>query len=200
MSHGHYWQNAIFGLVKNLINAGCNSPSDDFMQFRPSYFRVVSLIILFIAFILSFRDLNSFSDYFHVVIALDPNQPGKSGGSYFIDLVMEILFYGILPIATSLALFIITYIQERKTPIESFTNLLLSIGTFCVVWGILHLLNTYHGYFGAIRMAQEENISYINDSLLLIYAVFGLVGVLWMVTGTLLISTYKLRGKLVMTK
>lgn len=162
------------------------------MRISAFTFLAAGLIVLLFAFFSSLLvTVGSFyGETYHVVVILEAN-PHR-----YIDFIIGISLYGILPIAASLALCMIAYIKERGLPTQSLENWLLLIGGgFFVLWGIYYFQGAYTTYFHAIRLANLWNIRNINDSLLAIYAAYGLVGILWLITGTFFITTsvYKLR-------
>jgi hypothetical protein len=135
-------------------------------------------IILLLSFFWSFFGSAATFDYFHVVVILEAN-PQR-----YVDYVLGIFLYLILPIATSLTFFIIMFIKRRETPTEGLSNLLLIIfGGFCVWWGYRYFEASCASYFDTIKMAHDWQISNIDGSLLAIYTAYGLVGILWVVIG-----------------
>ena len=141
------------------------------------------LFILLFAFMSSiFVSVGWIGEYWRVVIVVE-NNPGAH-----IDLVRRVFLYGILPIAIGLTLCVSAYMKKGKISMEGFRNLLmLMTGGFSTIWGIHYFQVVYRDYFRAINMAQEENVSYLNDSLQAIYTTYGLVSILWLITGTFLI-------------
>ena len=156
------------------------------MRIGPNSFLNASLIVLLFAFFLSiFVSVGVFyGESYHVVVILEAN-PHR-----YMEFVGNTVLYGILPIAASLAFFIITCIKGRETPTESLRNwLLIILGGFCALWGYLYFGASYVSYFDTIMMAHDQHISDINGSLLAIYAAYGLVGILWVIIGLFFIIT-----------
>jgi hypothetical protein len=154
-------------------------------------FLSASLIVLLFAFFLSiFVSTGIFyGESYHVVVVLEANPQAYTG---FIE---STVFCGILPIAASLAFFIITCIKGRETPTDSLRNwLLIILGGFCALWGYLYFNASYVSYSDTIVIAHDSHISNIDGSLLAIYTTYGLVGILWLITGLffIIMSAHKL--------
>lgn len=161
------------------------------MRIGPNGFLGASLVVLLFAFFLSiFVSTGIFyGESYHVVVVLEANPQAYMG---FIE---STVFCGILPIAASLALFIITCIKGRETPTDGLRNwLLIILGGFCAFWGYLYFNASYVSYSDTIVTARDLHISNIDGSLLAIYTTYGLVGILWLTTGLLFIimSAHKL--------
>jgi len=143
------------------------------------------IVLLFSLFLPIFVSVGIFyGESYHVVVILEANPHSYMG------FVGNTILYGILPIAASLAFFIITYIKGRETPTEGLRNwLLIILGGFCAFWGYLYFEASYVSYFDTIMMAHDWHISDINGPLLAIYTAWGLVGILWLITGLFFIIT-----------
>jgi hypothetical protein len=155
----------------------------------------VGLIVLTFAFLSSvWATVGTFGEDWRVVAMLEENP------DQYILWIRIGFFYGFLPIMTGLALCVLAYVKQRKIPQGSLGNmLLLTTGGFFTVWGIHYFRFAYRDYVRAVDWAVQLNINNINDSLQIIYGVYGWVGVLWFVAGTFLIATsvytlYKLRS------
>jgi hypothetical protein len=151
-------------------------------SFLGAFFLIILLLSLFLSI---FGSVGVFyGESYHVVVILEAN-PQR-----YVDNVLHIFLYLILPIAASLTFFIITCIKRRETPTEGLSNWLLIIfGGFCVLWGYRYFEASYVSYFNTIMMAHDWHISNIDGSLLAIYTAYGLVGILWLITGVVFIIT-----------
>jgi len=119
---------------------------------------------------------------YHIVVVLEANPQAYTG------YVEGTVFSGVLPIAASLALFIIACLKGRETPTDGLRNwLLIILGGFCAFWGYLYFDASYVSYSDTIVTARGLGISNIDGSLLVIYTTYGLVGILWLTTGLLFI-------------
>jgi len=130
-----------------------------------------------------------YGESYHVVVVLEANPQAYTG------YVEGTVFCGVLPIAASLALFIIACLKGRETPTDRLRNwLLIILGGFCAFWGYLYFDASYVSYSDTIVTARGLDISNIDGSLLAIYTTYGLVGILWLTTGLLFIimSAHKL--------
>lgn len=146
--------------------------------------RAFFLIILLLSLFYSFFSIAATFDYYHVVVILEAN-PQR-----YVDDVLSIFLYLILPIAASLTFFMITFIKRRETPTKGLSNLLLIIlGGFSVWLGYRYFEASYASYFDAIKMAHDWHISNIDGSLLAIYTAYGLVCILLLITGLFFIIT-----------
>jgi hypothetical protein len=146
--------------------------------------RAFFLIILLLSLFWSFFGIGAAFDYFHVVVILEAN-PQR-----YVDDVLGIFFYLILPVAASLTFFMIMFVKRRETPTEGLSNLpLMVFGGFSVWLGYRYFEASYASYFDAIKMAHGWHISNIDGSLLAIYTAYGLVGILWLITGLFFIVT-----------
>ena len=156
------------------------------MRIGSNSFLGASLIILLFSLFLSiFVSTGIFyGESYHVVVVLEANPQAYTG------YVEDTVFCGVLPIAASLAFFIITCIKGRETPTEGLRNwLLIILGGFCALWGYLYFEASYVSYFDTIMMAHDSHISDIDGSLLAIYTAYGLVSILWLITGVVFIIT-----------
>ena len=147
--------------------------------------RAFFLIIFLLSLILSIFSSTGVVESYHIVAILESN-PQR-----YVNDVLGIFLFLILPIATSLTFFTIMFIKRRETPTEGcLSNLLLIIlGGFSVWWGYQYFEASYVSYFHAIMMAHDWQISNIDGSLLAIYTAYGLVGILLLVTGLFFIIT-----------
>jgi len=99
---------------------------------------------------------------------------------YVYDFLRYTLLFGVLPITAFLVFYIILFIKRKTVALE------LILGGLCVVWGFLLCLDAHSAYHVSILMAYN-----IDHSLLATYyAAYGLVGVLWVLTGIFLIATF----------
>jgi len=147
--------------------------------------RAFFLIIFLLSLILSIFSSTGVVESYHIVAILESN-PQR-----YVNDVLGIFLFLILPIATSLTFFTIMFIKRRETPTEGcLSNLLLIIlGGFSVWWGYQYFEASYVSYFHAIMMAHDWQISNIDGSLLAIYTAYGLVGILLLATGIFFIIT-----------
>lgn len=152
---------------------------------RPDPVRVGILILLAAfsaAFLGSFLVLSRFSDTFHLVTTIYGNPSVNA------DLAQHIALYGIIPIAACLGLGIAAFALERRFETDnSFSVPFFLLSVPCALWGIICLIGTANGYVGSVRMASSQYGGSINNYLVYIYELVGLVGVLWIGTGILLI-------------
>ena len=155
--------------------------TNSFLDALRAFFLIIFLLSLFLSI---FGSAATF-DYYHVVVILEAN-PQR-----YVNYVLGIFLYLILPIATSLTFFTIMFIKRRETPTEGgLSNLLLIIfGGFSVWWGYRYFEASYASYFDTIMMAHDWQISNIDRSLLAIYTAYGLIGILWLITGLFFIIT-----------
>lgn len=146
--------------------------------------------MLFAFFLSIFVSVGVFyGESYHVVVILEANL------NRYMEFVGNTVLYGILPIAASLAFFIITCIKGRETPTEGLRNwLLIILGGFCALWGYLYFNASYVSYSDTIVIAHDWHISNIDGSLLAIYTTYGLVGIFWLITGLffIIMSAHKL--------
>lgn len=157
------------------------------MQTDSRIFLVVSLILLPLAFLFCYSTLgllfgsNSLSD-------ADLN---------FVHYTGSIALGGILPITASLSFLIVAREKREETATEGFSRHMLSwvfrlfalfSGGLCAFWGLLLFLSSIRLGYANIKEWPAS-----TGSILGIFSMFGLVGVLWTITGFLLVITYASR-------
>lgn len=161
------------------------------MRIGSNGFLGASLVVLSFAFFFSiFVSTGMFyGESYHIVVVLEADPQAYTG------YVEGTVFSGVLPIAASLALFIIACLKGRETPTDSLRNwLLIILGGLCVFWGSLYFHASYVSYSDAIVAARGFDIINIDGSVLAIYTTYGLVAILWLTAGLLFIimSAHKL--------
>jgi hypothetical protein len=108
----------------------------------------------------------------------------------YMQWVWVILEFGILPILAGLTICITDFVllvSSRKRNLNQF--LLCLVGGFFIVWGVCYLHATYLSYTKAVSLAEGWSFSGIDNPLKIIYAGYGLVGVLWLALGVFLSAT-----------
>jgi hypothetical protein len=140
------------------------------------------LVGLQLAFLLSLPVWNSMFLYYNALTEFGASSIGC------INSVAWIALYGILPIATSLAILIFAHIKERKTLLEGLGHWLFNFfGAFCILWGLLYIVASCFFYLAAVG---RLGVSGIDFSILMVYLTYGLAGMLWMIAGIFLARLY----------
>lgn len=146
---------------------------------RPNYVQIgilVLLAILSLAFVGSFIVWGRLNDSYNVVTQL-------YGGAYS-DLVSQVMWYGIVPITAGLGSGFLGFLLERTFPADSsFSVPFFVFALPCMFWAIIHLVGTFNGYSGSISMSNLEYSGTVNSSIVNLYQLSGLTGMLWLFTG-----------------
>jgi hypothetical protein len=167
------------------------------MRFEWSVFLGAGLILMMLAFILSFTaTFTPIGDWGWLVDVL--GQGHQSSARYVHDAVL----LGALPVSVLLAFFVVGFALTK----ESVSGAIVSWGTLVLggltsFFGYLFATSAYNTYSQSVRTAHLLGYVDVDDSFLAIYVACGLIGVLWLATGVFLwaVGGYKIRQSKVLT-
>lgn len=124
--------------------------------------------------------VGTISEEYRTVAILEANPSSVGQWAWSIGIL------GVLPIGMGLVFVIFHFLLRDKTETEP-NMLQLIVGWLLTAFGIYDLLNVYFSHVEALGSAGGfTNAAYIADSLNLIYAGYGFISVLWLVTGIFL--------------
>jgi vacuolar-type H+-ATPase subunit I/STV1 len=145
-------------------------------------FFYAGLVVLIVAFFLSFSLATSLGDYLHIVIVFEAHLQES-----FEVFVRQTIIYGILPVSIGLLLLVIHYVRSGSRTKDSLESLIFfCLGVLIILWGILYIQGTNVSYAGAVQEAHRDLHFDFDDPLRLIYTLKGVVGALWAFTGAFL--------------
>jgi hypothetical protein len=160
----------IWGLVAFYVGKGSLLLSASLLVFALEFF------------VFAWRAISGNQDSEHITAVLQGN-PILISNSYIQELVRNAVWYGILPTALGIGLYIASFVARRKALIGWFRNVLLLIaGGFILYLGTSVFQFTQEYINGA-------GGDYIANSFRTIYLPLEWLGILWIVAGILLMIT-----------
>jgi hypothetical protein len=140
-----------------------------------------AIVMLSAAFAFSFPFSGFSFDCSHIVYILLDN-PSRCA-----EFTSEVLLYEILPIVASFFLFAIPCLGSQHLERWFFSRrVLLLLGIFCALWGLLHLWASYSAYSETVELAAGFHAGHLINCLFAIYAFEMLAYAVWILAGIML--------------
>jgi hypothetical protein len=147
---------------------------------KSTLYVTVGLFILLFAFILSFFG-GGILEPWRLVAILSANS------ARYIDYIRDIVVYLILPPIVGLAFVVKGYLAEKARFRKIFAEWpMIGIGAIFSASGFLKILLLPRAYYDTLSSAYNNGVSWIDSSILLIYATVLIADFLWVLIGTLL--------------